>query len=163
MQHNFTTERMRMLPFDFNPSLPPTPSSATFTQPHTANVAFFGEQRVSKNLPAWPIKGNDCIFFSDPGFTRDVQDFFGFTGLGNGTRVIGDNTTKYYNQAEFVPVYNAKDHDLFVWKNRVEGDGTVMGNGEQGDQVQGEVGVVGWQAQLQFGQFDECGLFNVFF
>ena len=132
MDCDYVAERMQMVPFDFNSPAPSTPTSATFSKPPTPNVAFYGEKRSHHKKQSFhPSNGADQVFFRDPAFKRDVQDFFGITSHGKGTQNIGGNIMKYYGIADIAPVYKAKDDDLAVWKKRIEAGAEVKDNKAQ--------------------------------
>jgi hypothetical protein len=132
MEQDDVAERVKMLPFDFNASAPSTPASATFSQSPVPNVALFGEKRSHhKKQPPRPADDGYGVFFRDPAFQRDVQEFFGVTSHGEDTRNTDRRITGYFDNTDVAPVYKAKDDDLAIWKKRIE-----AGNGMKGDDAQ---------------------------
>ncbi|KAF1849703.1 uncharacterized protein K460DRAFT_349865 [Cucurbitaria berberidis CBS 394.84] len=132
-----TADYRSKLPLDFNRSTrPPMPSSATSSsQPRMSNIAFMGSRQAVNAKPSALNNGVDPIFFTDPAFKRDVQDFFGISTQRSGTR---DHTTRHYNQNELVLPYNAKEDDLNVWKKRVEAGYEVKDKDAEGASKRGE-------------------------
>ncbi|KAH7357629.1 hypothetical protein BKA66DRAFT_574267 [Pyrenochaeta sp. MPI-SDFR-AT-0127] len=131
------------LPYsDFNPYLPLTPASTTLQpQPISPHIALFAPPRINKKAPSPLQNRENPVFFTDPTFKQDVQNFFGNTYYSNDTYHDNDTsqqTTSYHDYNALILPYKANQDDLKVWKEGVGNDKGVENDYAKGEPEYGQ-------------------------
>ncbi|EDU46742.1 hypothetical protein PtrSN002B_002800 [Pyrenophora tritici-repentis] len=143
---NITTKNMTSaLPTPNSTPPPPRPTVPVAAHMHTNGRVAMPPPAVktpTRTTPTYrkvePANKNDHVFFSDPVFKLDVQNFFGVSSPSNniiydGTQFRRTQSQRVLAQPRSAPPYKAADDDLAVWKKRLEVEHGVKGSQAQGN------------------------------